>query len=564
MIYQKSTAKQIISDSEELKEIVTNTISQMAEIVGKTLGPGGNPVLIERDGLSPLITKDGVTVAKSLGLHQAERNVIIESAKEICTNTAKEAGDGTTTAIVLADAIVKYGSEFIKKHPKYNAQKLVSELNTAYKTVIVPYLKDNAIQAETEDQLVSVAKVSANGDEEIANAVVEAVTSAGDDGTVLLEEGQGETSVETIDGFVVTSGLKELGQIGPAFMNDEAGQQIKMDNALIFLYDGSLTDLQAVGAIQDEIEGTALYGKPIMVFAHEFSDLVLDRLAKTTKGGIITAPIKTPRAGYANSRSILLKDIAAYTGATVYNPSNIEEFDSDGLGDVASAKVNMFETFVVGTPDPALIESRVNELKSIIEATKTEYDRMFLRASISKLTGGVSTIWVGGNSELEVREKKARVEDAVEAVRSAIAEGIITGGCSVHLKLTQLLRSNENYKESWDILCQALSRPLELLLSNCGEDFNSIYPSLMKSIEKSKELPSLVFDASEHKLVDPFKAGIIEPAKVCRVSIGNALSVATLLMTLGGVVCVPRDSGLEHSLAMGKQAFNQMMETQGE
>jgi len=151
MIYEKSTAKQIISDREELKNIVSDSISQMASIVGRTLGPGGNPVLIERDGLSPLITKDGVTVAKALGLHRAEQNVIIESAKEICTNTAKEAGDGTTTAIVLADAIVKFGSDFIKSHPKYNAQRLVSELNLAYKSVVLPYLKKMPLQQKQKN-----------------------------------------------------------------------------------------------------------------------------------------------------------------------------------------------------------------------------------------------------------------------------------------------------------------------------------------------------------------------------------------------------------------------------
>ncbi len=564
-LYEKSKAKEIIADEEELKKIVADTISTMAKSVGKTLGPGGWTVLIERDGLSPLITKDGVTVAKSLGVANAAANIVIESAKEICINTAKEAGDGTTTAIVIANALVKHGHTFMKERPKYNPQRLVTELHEVYESVIVPFLKNKAIPVKSEKQLEQVATISSNGDKKIAKAVVEAVVAAGDDGTVLIQEGQGDVMrVETIDGFIVTRGLKDLGQIGPVFINDNAGQQVNMDKGIIFLYDGKLNDLKPTGNIQMAIEGTELYGSPLIIMAHDFSDVVLDMLARNVKGGISIAPVKTPMSSLPNSRSMFLKDMAAYTGGTVYDPGNIEEASSEGFGHFNEAKVNMYETFIVTEPDQAAIEARVVELKAIGDAAFSDLDRMHINKNIACLTGGVSTIWVGGTSELEVREKKARVEDAVEAVRSAIAEGVIPGGCGVHMVLSDLLRRNKNKKDSWNIMADALEAPFDLLLTNCGEDVDVVKNIMSIHFKDKRSLPKKVFDAREHKIVDPFKKGIIEPAKVARVSIGNALSVASLLTTLGGIVVCPRDSNLEMQMEMQKQSFKDMMSTVGE
>lgn len=571
-IYEKSKAKAIIADKQRLQDIVSKTIGEMAAIVGSTLGPGGRGVLIERDGLSPLVTKDGVTVAKSLGVDKAEHNVVVEAAKEICINTAKEAGDGTTTAIVLANAITTHGHAFLKSNPKYNPQRAVTELKEAYEEVVLSYLKNIAISAKDEGQLMQVATISANGDKKLAAAVVKAVISAGDDGTVLIEEGQGDVlRVEEADGYIITAGLRDLGHIGPIFINDKANQQVKTDKAIVFLYDGSMNDLKVPGLIQQLIEGTDLYGEPLIIMAHDFSDVVMDRFAKTAKGGMTIAPIKTPMTGLPNGRSMFLQDMAAYTGGKVYDPGNIDELASDEVeetevfGSVTSAKVNMYESLIVSNPDPVVLDARIVELKSILEAAPSEMDRMHLRAAIGKLTGGVSTIWVGGASELEIREKKHRVEDAVEAVRSAIAEGIIPGGCSVHLKIAGLLAETAKTKPAVEILINALQEPVKLLLTNCGEDPDAIIPKLKESLVTSfndldlVRAPNVVFDANKHEFVNPLEAGIIEPAKVCRVAMGNALSVASLLMTLGGIVVVPRDAGLESQLALADKAFKDMM-----
>lgn len=567
MIYERSKAKKIIVKKDVVKELVNGTINDMATIVGATLGPGGKPVLIERETLSPLITKDGVTVAKSLGVDNAEANIIIDAAKEICLKTAKEAGDGTTTAIVLANAITKYGFEFLESNPKYNPQRVISELNSLYSSVVIPFLKSNAIPVKGRDSLIDVATISANGDRDIAVAAVDAVMAAGEDGHVLIEEAQGnQLKVETMDGFIVTSGLKDIGAIGRVFINDKALQQVKMDRGLVFLYDGSLNDLKVPGAIQQAIEGTELFGLPITVFAHGFADTVIDAFAKTTKGGYTVVPVKTPMSGVANSRSSFLLDMAAYTGATVYDPGTIDTFinvdATNGFGAFDNAKIGMYESVVQAVPDSEKIEARLAELKHLMDVSPSDFDKMHIKAAIGKLTGGISTIWVGGGSELEAREKRDRVEDAVEAVKSAIAEGIVPGGCAVQLTLSRIILSHPNKKPSWDIMASALNQPFELLLTNCGENVDEVWPSMEPHISQAahnKNLPKVVFDANQHLLVSALDSGIIEPAKVCRVTIGNALSVASLLTTLGGIVVAPRNAGLEQQLELSKGAFREMM-----
>lgn len=565
MLYEKTKSKNIISDRSQIKRIVADSLDEMARVVGATLGPGGRTVLIERDNLAPLATKDGVTVAKALGVANAEESVIIEAAKEICLRTAKESGDGTTTAIVLANALVQNASNFLEANPKYNPQRMINELNRVYETIVTPFLKTHAKKVSTREELVHVATISANGDEVIATAAVEAVMAAGEDGQVLVEEADDATiRVETMEGCIATTGLKDLGPIGLSFINDRANQQAKMDAGLVFLFDGSLNDLKVPAAIQTAVEGTNLYGRPILVFAHHFADVVLDKFARTTKGGYTVVPVKTPMGGVANSRAMFLHDIAAYTDATVADPANIDEMIEEGavaqaLGQFTSAKVNLYETFIMAEPDSKRLEARIAELKSIAQIAPNDRERMFAKAAISKLTGGVSTIWVGGGSELEAREKKARVEDAVEAVRSAIAEGIIPGGCGVQLVLADILRRHPDRLPSWVIMEQSFMEPFKLLLSNCGEDFADIWNAIGEHIVGRDSPPTRIFDANGHKIVDPMDIGIIEPAKVCRVSIGNALSVASILSTLGGLVVSPRNTQLEQQLELSKSAFRDMM-----
>lgn len=567
MMYVKSKTKDIVDNPQELRDIVTSTLSRMAAVAGRTLGPGGAVTLIEREGMPPLLTKDGVTVIKSLGLPNAAANTVLDTCKEISLNTARDAGDGTTTAIVLADALVKIGSDFMAKNKRYNPQRLVNQIRKCYETVVLPYLKEVAKEVKSDEDLKRVALISANGDEDVANVVVKAFVAAGEDGHILIQEDQGGgMRVETVDGYIVTSGLRDIGSIGSAFINDRANQQVRMDAGLIVLFDGTLNDLVLPAAIQAAFEADeAYFGKPILVMAHGFADPVIEKFLKTSKGGVTVLPVKVPKSTLANSRTMFLQDMAAYTGATVMDPANAPSFVGENFGSFTSARVNTYETFIQCESDADLIDTRVAELKAVMAAAHSEHDRAHLRAAIAKLTGGISTVWVGGMTDAEVRERRDRVQDSVEAVRSAVAEGIVAGGAATHLAISKRIRAIEDPDPAWNILATALERPFEVLLFNCGEDDKTVdIKDTIRSCIDKDGIPQLIFDADKHDFVSPFEAGIVEPAKVHRVAIGNAISVASLMVTLGGIVVSPRDYNLETQMELSKAALKDMMTEAGQ
>ena len=569
MMYVKSKSKDMIDDAKQLEDIVTSTLSRMANIASKTLGPGGRPVLIEREGMPPLVTKDGVTVIKSLGMPNAAANTVLDTCKEISLNTARDAGDGTTTAIVLADAIVKNGSTFMMSNSRYNPQRFIRELQDCYSKVVIPYLKQTALPVSSDEDLKRVALISANGDEDVASVVVKAFLAAGEDGHILIQEDQGGgMRVETVDGYIATSGLRDLGAIGNAFINDKANQQVSMDSGLVVLFDGTLNDLVLPAAIQNAFESDeAYFGKPILVVAHGFADPVIEKFLKTSKGGVTVLPVKIPKSTLANSKTMALQDLAAYTGATLMDPSSAASFGGENFGGFTTAKVNTYETFIQCESDSDLIDGRVSELKAIMAAAHSEHDKAHLRAAIAKLTGGISTVWVGGMTDAEVRERRDRVQDAVEAVRSAVAEGIVAGGGATHLAMVKKIEEelDKGAPLSWSVMAKALRSPTEILLSNCGEHdrLQEILSSVPRSLDKNSR-PTLVFDADTHEMVDPYKSGIIEPAKVHRVAIGNAISVASLMVTLGGIVVSPRDYNLETQMELSKSALKDMMAEAGQ
>jgi chaperonin GroEL len=566
--YVKSKAKTTVSNQDDLEKVVDETLAHASAVVGRTFGPSGRPALIERDGMSPLITKDGVTVLKHLGLPSATHNLVLDTVKEVSLNTARDAGDGTTTAIILADALVRAGKDFLRNNPKSNPQRVMRELNACYKTVIIPFLQKVATPVSTDEELVKVALISANGDEEIADVVVKAVTAAGEDGTVLIQEDQGGgMRVETVDGYITTTGLRDIGAIGAAFVNDRSSQQVRMDAGLVVLFDGTLNDLVLPAAIQSACENNPdLYGKPIVVFAHDFADPVIEKFLKSTKAGVTVLPVKTPKSTLTNSRTMFLQDMSAYTGGTVMDPATAPTFNEDNFGFFEQVRCGYYETFLRCEIDSERLEKRVDELKSILAGSRSEHDSAHLRAHIGKLTGGIATVWVGGMTDAEIREKRDRVQDAVEAVRSAVAEGSVPGGCATHLCLVYEIMKSSKFKPSWEILTKALQQPFVRLLTNCGEEdmLETVSLAISRSANNSENgLSDKTFDADNHELVHAFAAGIIEPAKVHRIAIGNALSVASVLMTVGGIVVAPRDYNLETQLELSKDAFKNML-NQGE
>jgi chaperonin GroEL len=314
-------------------------------------------------------------------------------------------------------------------------------------------------------------------------------------------------------------------------------------------------------AIQGAVELDPTYfGKPILVFAHEFSDPVIEKFLKTTRAGLTVLPVKTPKSSLSGSRTMFLHDMAAYCGATVMDPATAPNFEASEFGALLQARCGYYETYIKCEIDSDRVEARVEELKAVLDASTSPHDEAHLRAHIGKLTGGIATVFVGGMSDAEIRERKDRVQDAIEAVRSAVAEGLVPGGCSTHLSIINQIISSPDYKPSWSILTQALSTPIARLMSNCGEEdmLGEISEAISRSIG-SDGLASKTFDADAHEMVDAFERGIIEPAKVIRVSLGNAISVAGVLMTVGGIVVAPRDYNLESQLEISKSAMKQML-----
>jgi chaperonin GroEL len=553
MLYVKSKAKEMVDSEENIGKIVQETISRASKIVGSSLGPGGRPVLLARGDMPPLVSKDGVTILKHIGFPSAPHNIVLDVCKEISLNVGRDAGDGTTTAIVLAEAIYRHGQTFIRANPKYNPQRFMRELKTCYTTVVIPTLTKEYIckKVETEADLMSVALISANGDKDIADAVVKAVIAAGDEGTVLVQEDQGGgMRVETIDGYIVTSGLKELGSIGTAFINDRAGQQVSMDAGLTVMFDGSLNDLVLLGRIQDAFESTPeCFGKPIVIFAHSFADPVIEKCLKTSKSGVTVLPVKVPKSGLPNSRTIFLQDMAVYTGGTVMDPASAPTFEPKDFGEFKKARVNTYEAFIQAVPDTEALDARVEELKSIMASAFSEHDKAHLRSHLGKLTGGISTVWVGGITDAEIRERKDRVQDAIEAVRSAVAEGVVAGGGITHRYISEAIEACDQYKPSWEVMVKALRAPFDRIMENCGEADRA------DGVWASMPDYDMIFDADAHESVDAWAAGIIEPAKVHRVAIGNALSIASLLVTLGGIITECYNPELESQMELSKMAF---------
>lgn len=557
MLYVKSKAKEMIDAEANIEKVVQETITRAAKCVGSSLGPGGRPTLLARADLPPLVTKDGVTILKHIGFPSAPQNIVLDMCKEISLNTARDAGDGTTTAIVLAEAIYRHGKEFINANPKYNPQRFMRELKLCHEKVVIPTLQKPAVSkpVQSDEDLMNVALISANGDHEIANVVVKAVVAAGDDGTVLVQEDQGGgMRVETVDGYVVTSGLKDLGTIGTAFINDKGGQQVQMDHGLVVMFDGTLNDLALLAKVQEAFESTAeCFGRPILVFAYGFADPVIEKCLKTSKSGVTVLPIKVPRSSLPNSSQIFLHDMAAYSNGSVMDPSSAMNFEAKDFGTFKRARINMYECFIQSELESEVIDRRAEELKAILNSARSEHDKAHLRAHIGKLTGGISTVWVGGTTDAEVRERRDRVQDAIEAVRSAVAEGIVAGGGMTHRILAENIRVSPEYKPSWEVMIKALRAPFDLLMDNCGE--GDIADETWSFFQDN-----LVFDADAHEYVNPWEKGIIEPAKVHRIAIGNALSIASLLVTLGGIITDCYNPDLENQMELSRAAFKDAMQ----
>jgi chaperonin GroEL len=549
-------------DSPEMRQEVLTAVKSLAEIVGKTLGPGGRPILLQQEGRPPLSTKDGVTVAKHYSAPNPLQAVVSEAAVEVCERTVRQVGDGTTTAIVLASAIVEAGQEWLQENKKYSPQRLSRELKELFGQTIKPMIlgmarpiKDMTIE-EASKAVRHVAMVSANHDEEIANAVAEAIKYVGEDGMVVAEEGTGaETRVEHKEGFPINSGLSDLGgSASAAFVNRKNYGDCVIEYSYVAMYDGEINDVETILPILQRVDGEVdEHGRavrhPMILVAHRFGDQVLKVLSQNFRQNRLTViPMVTPRNGQANGKQAFLYDLQAYVGGNVFDSQGnpLQNAFPSMLGQVEYVRIGLHESVFMTAPDLEAVEDRIAALKEQMEGA-SEFDKDKYRYRISQLTGGVATIYAGGATALEAKERHARVVDAVSAVRSAMDFGVVPGGGTTLLHVSRMLPSQGPSQ----ILAKALKRPFIQILINAGVASNPEEALFIGNEAGQREDGTfVVYDALKREAVEFWSSGIFDPAKVSLSALENSLSVAQLLMTLGGVVSMSFSEGEQQVKAM--------------
>lgn len=570
----KSAPKIFLTDQKKLKKLVLDSMGEAATMVGRTLGPGGRNILIESDypGIPNKNTKDGVTVFKSLGAIDAYKHLIIEQARDVAQRTATEAGDGTTTATVLAYNIILNLFDFCENNPKYSPQKAARRITKVAREVLVPYIRSRSIPIgeENKEMLKMVAKISANGDEEMANAVIQAFEEIGygDASHVTIREVSGSPGykVQRIDGFPIPIGYEEsIGKLHSAFVNDQANQRCFLEKPLFLLFDGVLNDLITIDPLLAAIgtkyvEGNADF-KNIVIFAHGFSENVLTTLAFNfaNPGTINVLPVMTPMAQFLNSQTHFLHDLAAFTGAKVFGLK--DQVSTATLQDLGAGMENFecyrFRSTVIGDPDPVNVEVRAEELKTMKENAESQAEKIFLEERIGKITNGIAKLTIYGGSNGELKEAHDRCEDAVCAVRSAISHGALPGGCRIALdmafKLAQELPEGDPARE---VLMPSLLALPNTLLDNAGYNSAEIEDALAKLVRDNE----LVYDIENEKFGKAEELGLFDATKAVEESLVNAVSIATVLGTMGGIVCHPRDEVFERSEAKADAEFTRAVE----
>jgi chaperonin GroEL len=575
MQYQKikSVAKQMEPKNTVLSKKILATMKTVSDLVGATLGPGGCPVMIERQELNmpTMVTKDGVTVFRSLGFDDPVQHVLMEAARDASVRTANEAGDGTTTATILAEAIVRRTQEYCSTNPRVSPQKVVRRLERAFKEVIQPTVQACSIPANLADEagrkiLHSVAKISANGEVELADAVMQCFDIVGDAGNVTIMElsGQSHYEVEALDGFPIGVGYEDsCARYWAMFITDQGTQKCVMDNCLFILFHGKITDPQMVVMLLEKI-GNAWNDKLIanhnvVIVANGFSDNVLALLGGNFQHPqtINVYPLVSPMSPLATGQLAFIEDVAAITGATIFD-SLTKPLDSGDINDLGpgtcSFEASRFRSTIIGHTSEDLILDRVSTLEQQLTDAESVLERAILQERIGKITGGIAKLKVIGASNGELREKRDRAEDAVCAVRGAIKHGSLPGGGWMLLKLIdEIAKLNDPILDA--VLSPALFEPVERLLRNCGLDDNECGAILLRVNGDMHNGKTTVYDALEQTFVDPVEGGVLDSMPAVLEAIRNSISIATLLGTLGGAIVFKRDKDLERIEAVETADF---------
>ncbi len=566
----KDSSKMFECDKKFLKNKVLSTMQRISDIVGSSLGPGGKITLIESDypGIPNKHTKDGVTIFKSLGARDPYEHLIIESARDTAQRTATEAGDGTTTATILAYNIIKNLFAFCEANPKYSPQKATREISKATEEVLIPFINSKSITIDEDNKqiLKMVAQISANGDADMASAVIEAFEAIGfgDASHVTIRElsGKKRYAVERIDGFPIPVGYEESsGKLHTAFINDQANQRCYLEKPLFLLFDGNVNDmlpffglLEALGTKYIE-EGSSDYKNVVMV-AHGFSESVLTWMAFnfSNPGTLNVFPLITFRAQFLNSETHFLYDLGAFTGAKVFGLK--DQIGSATLADLGSGmesfEVYRFRSTVIGNPEPVNVEVRAEELRTMKLNAESQAEKILLEERLGKITNGIAKLTIYGGSNGELKEAHDRCEDAVCAVRSAIAHGAVPGG--TRLAIDMAVKLLQEYKEGnpiREVLAPSLMALPEKLLDNSGYNSDEVEQIVYNLIENNQ----LVYDAENQKYGKAEELGLFDATKAVTESLSNAVSIASVLGTCGGLVCYPRDDAFERSEARADADF---------
>lgn len=568
----KSAAKIFNSDLAQLEAMVVKAIDKIDRIVGSSLGPGGRNVIIESElpGIPNKNTKDGVTIFRSLGSSDAFEHLIIEQTRDVAIRTVNEAGDGTTTATIIASALIKNLFRFCSSHRKYSPQKVTREINRLMEDKLLPELRNSAIKITTKNQelLEKVATISANGDKEMAAAVIKAFDLVGysPSSHVTIQElsGPSDYHAELIEGFPIDKGYEEsIGKFHAAFINDQGLQRCTLENPLFLLFDGNVTDLVQVQDVlnhigQEYVSGKADF-KNVVVVAHKFSDQVLTNWAWNfaNPGTINVVPLATPMFPMVNGQLHFLMDLAAFTGARIFNMNNpLTEAQPDDMGKgMVKIEINRFRTTVTGEPDPTNVEVRADEIKAFITQAESKIEKNILEDRLGKLTSGIARLKIFGSSNGELKEKADRAEDAVCAVRAAINNGCLPGGCRVLINLALGLQDNESLVVQ-EVMIPSLFAPFHRLLENAGYNSEEIEDILKKMINS----PNKVFDVENATFGDFKKMGVYDAASAVEQALKNAVSISSVMGTLGGIVAFPRDHQLENQEARDAMNFQKTLD----
>ena len=515
-------AKDIVFDI-EARDTLKAGVDALANAVKVTLGPKGRNVVIDKKFGAPHVTKDGVTVAKEVELKDPIQNMGAQMLKEVASKTADVAGDGTTTATVLAQSIIATGLKNVAAGA--NPMDLKRGIDKAVEAIVAELHKMKQEVGDDNSKIEQVATISANNDNKIGKLIAEAMKVVGKDGVITVEEAKGtETEVKTVEGMQF-----DRGYLSPYFVTDTEKMVANLDNPYILLFDKKISNLQEILPI---LEPVAQSSRPLLIIAEDVDGQALATLVvNKLRGGLKIAAVKAP--GFGDRRKAMLEDIAVLTGGTVISEEQgrkLEDVTLDDLGTAEKVEIDKDNTTIVnGSGAAANIEARVNQIKAQIESTTSDYDREKLQERLAKLAGGVAVLYIGAATEVEMKEKKDRVDDALAATRAAVEEGIVPGGGVALIRAAKVLESlegeNDDQTTGVAIVRRAVEEPLRQIIFNAGGEGAVV---VQKIAEGDADYG---YNARTEVYENLYEAGVIDPTKVTRVALENAASIAGMLLT---------------------------------